>query len=133
MPGLERGHVVRFHYLWKREAKAGEESGRKARPVCIALRTKDSPGRIYLFPITSQPPDGGRLSLAFSQMECRRAGLSFPCWIILDEYNLVALDMTYDFEDVHPLGSVSPAFLVEMARAIKQAAAVGRLSGVTRL
>lgn len=129
---LERGHVVRFYYLWKRQAQAGEESGRKARPVCVAIRTKDDPGSIYLFPITSQEPEQDRLSLAFNQIECRRAGLRFPCWIILDEYNLVALDKAYDFEDIRPLGSVSPAFLVDMARTIKQAAAVGRLSGVKR-
>jgi hypothetical protein len=129
---LERGHVVRSNYLWRRQAKAGEETGRKARPVCIVIRTKDNPGRVYLFPITSQKPDQETLSLAFNQIECRRAGLIFPCWIILDEYNLVALDEAYDFESVRPLGSVSPAFLGEVARRIKEAAADGRLSGVKR-
>ncbi|MQY48133.1 hypothetical protein GAO09_19010 [Rhizobiales bacterium RZME27] len=65
-------------------------------------------------------------------MECRRAGLKFPYWIILDEHNLVDLDKTYDFESTKPFGIVSPAFLTEIARIIKQAAATGRLSGVKR-
>jgi hypothetical protein len=43
---LERGQIVRFFYLWKRQADAGEESGRKARPVCIVVRTPDNPGAI---------------------------------------------------------------------------------------
>lgn len=129
---FERGQVVRFHYVWKRQADAGEESGRKARPVCITVRSEGNPGRLFLFPITSQPPAAGKLALAFNQMECRRAGLTFPCWIILDEYNLVDLDKAYDFEGTKPIGIVSPAFLTEIARIIKQAAITGRLSGVKR-
>jgi hypothetical protein len=34
----EPGQVVRFVYLWKRQATVGEESGRKARPVCVVVR-----------------------------------------------------------------------------------------------
>ncbi|MEB2848275.1 hypothetical protein [Endobacterium cereale] len=72
------------------------------------------------------------MALAFNQMQCRRAGLNFPCWIILDEYNLVDLGKIYDFESTKPLGIISAAFLAEIARIIKQAAATGRLSGVKR-
>ncbi|KAB2676537.1 type II toxin-antitoxin system PemK/MazF family toxin [Brucella anthropi] len=129
---LERGQVVRFFYLWKRQADAGEESGRKARPVCIVIRTPDNPGRVFLFPITSQQPDENRLSLAIPQIECRRAGLAFPCWLILDEFNRVDLDKAYDFEDTRPIGTLSPAFLVRVAKTIKQAAEAHRISSVQR-
>lgn len=129
---LDRGQIVRFYYLWKRQAEAGEESGRKSRPVCIVMRTPDNPARVFLFPITSQQPGADRLALAFSQIECKRAGLAFPCWIILDEYNRVNLDRAYDFEDTRAIGSVSPAFLKEIARTVKMAAASGRLAAVQR-
>ncbi len=86
---FEPGQVLRFFYLWKRQARVGEESGRKARPVCVVVRTAAMPGVVFLFPITSQLPETDRLSLAISEMECRRAGLDFPCWIVLDEYNRV--------------------------------------------
>lgn len=46
---FERGQVVRFHYLWARQANAGEESGRKARPVCFVVRTPGNPGAVYSF------------------------------------------------------------------------------------
>lgn len=129
---LERGQVVRFFYLWKRQADAGEESGRKARPVCIVVRTPTTPGAVFLFPITSQEPTPDRLALAFSQIECRRAGLAAPCWIILDEYNRVDLDKAFDFESTKPIGAVSPAFLEKIALNVKEAAARRRLSGVVR-
>ena len=126
------GDVVRFHYLWKRQADVGEESGRKARPVCVVVRTPGVPGAVFLFAITSQAPSEDRLFLSISQMECRRAGLDFPCWIILDEYNRVELDKAFDFESTVPLGSFSPAFLKKIARIVKDAAASRRLASVNR-
>ncbi|TCU11693.1 hypothetical protein [Rhizobium sullae] len=129
---LEPGQIVRYFYLWKRQAATGEESGRKARPVCVVVRTAAAPGAVFLFPITSQLPDTERLSLAISQMECRRAGLDFPCWIVLDEYNRVELDKAFDFESTAQLGSFSPAFLKKIALTVKNAAAARRLAGVTR-
>jgi hypothetical protein len=129
---LEPGQVVRFFYLWKRQATAGEESGRKARPVCVVVRTAAVPGVVFLFPVTSQLPGADRISLAVSQMECRRAGLGFPCWIILDEYNRAELDKAFDFDSIVPLGSFSPAFLKRIALTVKNAAAARRLTGVSR-
>lgn len=72
--------ILRFSYLWKRQAAAGEESGRKARPVGVVVRTAAIPGVVFLFPITSQLPDTDRLSLGVSQWNARavwifRAGL----------------------------------------------------------
>lgn len=132
VPMFERGQIVRFFYLWKRQAYAGEETGRKARPACIVVKTLDNPGAVFLFPITSQEPDADRLHLAFGEMECRRAGLAYPCWIILDEYNRVELDKAFDFESTQPIGSVSPAFLTRIAAIVKEAARIRRLSGVAR-
>jgi hypothetical protein len=41
---FDKGQVVRFHYLWNRQALEGEETGRKARPVCVVVRTAANPG-----------------------------------------------------------------------------------------
>ncbi|TCU41237.1 hypothetical protein [Rhizobium azibense] len=129
---FEAGDVVRFNYLWKRQADAGEETGRKARPVCVVVRTNAVPGVVFLFAITSQLPTEERLFLPISQIECRRAGLDFPCFITLDEYNRVELDKAFDFESTTPLGSFSPTFLKTIARTVKDAAASRRLSAVSR-
>ncbi len=65
-------------------------------------------------------------------MECRRIGQSFPCWIILDEYNRVELDKAFAFESTKAIGSVSPAVLARIAAIIKQASANRQLNGVNR-
>jgi hypothetical protein len=55
--------VIRFPYLWAREAQRGETEGRKVRPVAVAVRISRPKGEevLVLFPITSQP----RFSKAF--------------------------------------------------------------------
>jgi hypothetical protein len=77
-------------------------------------------------------PGTERVFLAISQMECRRAGLDFPSWIILDEYNRVELDKAFDFETTTPIGSFSLAFLKTIASTVRHAAAARKLAGVAR-
>lgn len=94
---LEQGDVAEFYYLWHREAQQGEESGRKPRPVCVVIKTPGNPDIVFLFPFTSKAPLPGQLALSVPETECRRIGLTAPCWIILDEYNRVETDKDYDF------------------------------------
>jgi hypothetical protein len=129
---LEQGDVAEFHYLWHREAEKGEESGRKSRPVCIVIKTPGNPDVVFLFPFTSKQPLDGQLALHVPEIECRRIGLASPCWIILDEFNRVEMDKDYDFVSTEPIGSVSAAFLREMAATIKQAARTSAIKAVKR-
>ena len=62
-PAPRPGLVVRFSYLWKREADAGEE-GVKDRPCAVVIAIKGEGGhpRVIALPITHsrpQPPDEG--------------------------------------------------------------------------
>lgn len=130
-PMLEPGDIVRFFYLWARQAEAGEESGRKARPVCVVVKTQSAPKALFLFPITSGAPEPARASLAIPEIECRRGGISCPAWIILDEYNRVEIERADDFESMTPIGAFGAAFMRRMAERIKAAAAQRRLRSVT--
>lgn len=129
---LEQGDVAEFHYLWHREAAKGEESGRKPRPVCIVIKTPGNPDVVFLFPFTSKQPLADQLALSVPEIECRRIGLAATCWIILDEFNRVEMDKDYDFVSTEPIGSVSAAFLREMAATIKQAARTSAIKAVKR-
>ncbi|MAZ86002.1 MAG: hypothetical protein CME90_20750 [Hoeflea sp.] len=129
---LEQGDVAEFHYLWHREAEKGEESGRKPRPVCIVIKTPGNPEAVFLFPFTSKQPLGGQLGLSVPEIECRRIGLTLPCWIILNEFNRVEMDKDYDFVSTEPIGSVSAAFLREIAATIKRAARTSAIKAVKR-
>ncbi|MER8390316.1 hypothetical protein NKH10_00090 [Mesorhizobium sp. M1340] len=89
------------------------------------------PQPCFSFPLTSQKPRS-RPHLAISEIECRRGGLDYPSWLILDEDNRVQVDEAYDLVATTPIGAFSPAFLRKIAGAIKETAAQRRLRGIVR-
>lgn len=129
---FEQGDIVRFNYLWARQAKRGEESGRKARPACIVVKSGGNPATLFLLPLTSRPPADGTTGLPVPEMERRRAGLQSPCWVIVDEYNRVMDDHLHDFDDHAPLGRFSLAFLKKVAGALKSQVMARRAQAVLR-
>lgn len=129
---LARGNLYRFNYLWSREHRRGEISGRKARPVCLILRSSARPEALFLFPITSQQPLGHSYCLPISEQECRHAGLDYPSWIVVEEYNRVNEPDLYDFESLAPIGRFSDAFVRRIAEAVARVAAAERLVAVPR-
>jgi hypothetical protein len=88
---LRTGAVIRFPYLWAREAAHGETEGRKFRPVAVGVRIPKPRGEdvLVLFPITSHEPAHGRFAAEIPDTEKRRAGLdgTMRLWIVMDEYN----------------------------------------------
>jgi hypothetical protein len=117
---LRTGCVIRFPYLWVREAERGETEGRKPRPVAVGVRIARPKGEdlLVLFPITSQPPSSDRFAIEIPEMERRRAGLdaSLRLWIILDEYNQDVIGQSFYLEPEPPLGHFSKAFFLPLMK-----------------
>ncbi|WP_245491075.1 hypothetical protein, partial [Mesorhizobium sp. M2A.F.Ca.ET.037.01.1.1] len=68
--------VIRYPYLWAREARAGETEGRKERPVAVGVRVVRADGDLVLFfPITTKEPEKARFAVEIPAIERRRAGL----------------------------------------------------------
>jgi hypothetical protein len=129
---FEAGEVYEFSYLWKRQAEQGEESGRKDRPVCLAVTSGQNPTALFLFPITSRKPLSGRQAIALSDVECRRANFDQPAWLVIDELNYATTDNLVDFVGLSPLGAFSTAFLAAIAGRIKALRTRGRVAFVRR-
>jgi hypothetical protein len=114
------GCVIRFPYLWVREAERGETEGRKPRPVAVGARIARPKGEdvLVLFPITSQPPFADRFAVEIPEMEKRRAGLdaTLRLWIILDEYNQDTIGQSFYLEPEPPLGRFSKAFFLPLMK-----------------
>ena len=52
---IQTASIVRYPYLWDREAGYGETEGRKSRPVAVGIRLKRPDGDLLLlFPITTK-------------------------------------------------------------------------------
>jgi hypothetical protein len=60
-PTPQPGLVIRYSYLWHREALAGQEEGVKDRPCAVVVAYEDEDGgtRVYALPITHSPPAAG--------------------------------------------------------------------------
>lgn len=111
---IQTGCVIRFPYLWSREAERGEVEGRKPRPTAVGFRLRRPEGHdlLVLFPITSQPPRPERFAVEIPEMEKRRAGLdtTLRLWIVLDDYNTDLIALSFYLEPEPPLGRFSKAF-----------------------
>ncbi|MDH2347342.1 hypothetical protein [Bradyrhizobium sp. SSUT77] len=120
LDALRTGDVIRFPYLWVREAERGETEGRKPRPVAVGVRIARPGGEdvLVLFPITSQPPSPDRFAAEIPEMEKRRAGLDvgLRLWIILDEYNQDTIGRSFYLEPEPPLGRFSKAFFLPLMK-----------------
>lgn len=136
----ETGLVIRYHYLWQRQALAGEETGRKVRPVCVVIPVGATGTDVVLFPLTTQPPGSDRLAVQVPETERRRLRLKGdgPAWIILDEGNRDELPGSYHLEPValNPVrfhyGVFSPAFMRVVLTTLAQAIRAQRLKVVSR-
>lgn len=130
------GDIWRYPYLWKREADAGEEGGRKPRPTALAavVPISEKSTLLYLLPITGTEPTDDQNALEIPATEIRRAGLSEykQLWIILDEYNRDELEASFYFEPSANVGSFSKAFLKVMSARFAHAIREQRASMVNR-
>jgi hypothetical protein len=124
------GAVIRFPYLWAREATQGETEGRKHRPAAVGVRIAKPKGEdvLFLFPITSQQPARGCLAAEIPDTEKRRAGLdgALRLWIVLDEYNQNVIGRSFYLEPEPPLGHFSKAFFLPLLNAFIQRRAHSR-------
>ena len=112
--------VIRYAYVWAREAASGETEGRKSRPVAVGVRLPRPDGDgLILFPITTLQPDPNRFAIEIPDIEKSRAGLDVELrlWIILDEYNEDVVGRSFYLEPGAVLGRFSRAFFLPVMRA----------------
>ncbi|WP_027155427.1 hypothetical protein [Mesorhizobium sp. WSM2561] len=116
---IQTASVIRYPYLWAREAASGETEGRKSRPVVVGVRLARAEGDLILFfPITTKQPEPGRFAVELPDIEKRRAGLdaALRVWIIFDQYNTDIVGQSFYLEPDPPLGRLSKAFFLPLAR-----------------
>jgi hypothetical protein len=116
---IQTAAVIRYPYLWSREADKGETEGRKERPVVVGVRIARKDGDLLLFfPITTKQPESTRFAAEIPTIEKRRAGLDvdFRLWIILDEYNSDVIGHSFYLDPEPPIGRFSKAFFLPVLR-----------------
>ena len=90
-PTPRPGLVIRYSYLWRREALAGRDEGVKDRPCAVVLAFRDVDGRtrVFVLPITHSPPAPGEDAIEIPPMVKTRLGLDGDrSWISVGEANI---------------------------------------------
>lgn len=88
-PAPEPGLVIRYSYLWRREADRGLEEGRKDRPcvVVLAVRLTSSGLTVLVAPIT-HTPSSDEDAVEIPPATKRRLGLDDDrSWVVTTEVN----------------------------------------------
>ncbi len=91
LPTPEPGLVIRYAYLWQREASTGREEGSKDRPCTIILATSSKAGqtRVIVVPVTHRPPSDPKTAIELPSAIQNLLGLDHArSWVILSESNL---------------------------------------------
>jgi hypothetical protein len=136
IPEPSPGLVVRYDYLWSREAAVGHTQG-KNRPACLvaASDSQTKPRFVVLLPITHSRPLGDTIAIEIPAKVRKAIGLDDePCWVVVSEYNVdewpnAGLTPLPGTRDVFAYGLIPPglfaiikARLIELAREKKSEA-----------
>ena len=91
-PTPRPGLVIRYSYLWSREAALGREEGVKDRPCAIILAIRQgAEDRVFVLPITHAPPTDPNDAVELPPAVKARLGLDEQrSWIVLTEANSFA-------------------------------------------
>ena len=109
-PLPQPGLVIRYAYLWDREARSGREESAKDRPcaiILVVLREGVSPA-VRVLPVTHTSPDDPADALEIPPLVKRRLGLDGErSWVMLTEAN----DFIWPGPDLRPAvsGALSTA------------------------
>lgn len=90
LPEPKPGLILRYDYLWQREAVAGHDQG-KDRPACLVAASDSSfrPRFVVILPITHSPPAGDTIGIEIPPKARQAVGLGDErCWVIVSEHNV---------------------------------------------
>lgn len=90
LPVPRPGLVIRYSYLWEREAREGREEGGKDRPcaiILVLLRESEHP-IVRVLPVTHSPPSDPADAIEIPLATKQRLGLdSARSWVVITEAN----------------------------------------------
>lgn len=139
IPEPSPGLVVRYDYLWSREAAAGRTQG-KNRPACLvaASDSQTRPRFVVLLPITHSPPLNDTVAIEIPAKVRQAIGLDDqPGWVVVSEYNVdewpnAGLLPLAGKPDVFAYGFIPPGLFATIKARLLELAREKRSKGVSR-
>ena len=139
LPKPEPGLVVRYDYLWLREAALGRRESNE-RPACLvaASDSNSDPRFVVILPITHAQPRGSTRGVEIPAKVRKALGLDEArCWVVVSEYNVDewpngGLAPLPGRAGVFAYGFIPPRLFAEVKTKFLELAASDRRRGVRR-
>lgn len=139
LPDPRPGLVIRYDYLWTREAAAGREQG-KERPACLVAAADSlvSPRFVVILPITHSRPDKNSVGVEIPARVREALALDdAPSWIIVSEHNVdewpnAGLAPMPGRSGVFSYGFIPPGLFAQVKAKFLELYGKGRSQGVRR-
>jgi hypothetical protein len=141
LPEPRPGMVIRYSFLWRRDADHGREDSGKGRPCAIVMTVAREGGRIIatVVPITHRPPDSSAEAVELPPDVKSRLGLDAErSWILTHELNAFFwpgpdIQTIEDVDDrTFAYGRLPGALYQRVLQAILKHQRAGRLRPVVR-
>lgn len=138
-PEPKPGLVIRYDYLWTREAAAGRDRG-KERPACLVAASDFvvRPRFVVILPITHTAPTGDTVGIEIPRKVRQAIGLNdAPGWVIVSEHNVdewpnAGLAPIPGRPGVFSYGFVPPGLFARIKAKFLDLSGQGRGAGVRR-
>lgn len=130
----EAGLVLRYSFLWRRQAARGQEEGSKDRPVVVIVLLAEGE-EVVVAPITTRAPAKADPAVEIPAPVRKHLGLKERCWINLSTLNR----FVWPGPDLRPVPGRRPAtavygfipqVLLDAAKQLVMAALVKRTPGL---
>ena len=139
LPEPRPGLVIRYDYLWSREAAEGRQQS-KDRPACLIAASDPSttPRFVVILPITHSAPRGGNVGIEIPHKVRRALGLDdAPSWVLLSDHNVdewpnAGLTPVPGRPDVWSYGFVPPGLFSQIKARFLDLAEQGCSAGARR-
>lgn len=139
LPEPEPGLVVRYDFLWLREAARGRSSS-KDRPACIVATLDQTvdPRFVLLLPITHAVSLGDTAAVEIPSKVCAALGFDEQrSWVVVSEYNVdewpnAGLRAVPGKPRSFAYGFLPPMLFSQIKAAFRDAHAKGNAQGISR-
>jgi hypothetical protein len=139
LPEPKAGLVIRYGYVWSREAARGRDQG-KDRPACLVAASDSTtmPRFVVILPVTRTAPAGDTVGIEIPPPVRQALALDdAPSWVIVSEHNVdewpnAGLAPVPGRPGIFSYGFVPPGLFAQIKARFLELSEQGRGTGVRR-
>ncbi len=139
LPEPKPGLVIRYDYLWTREAAAGKQQS-KDRPACLVAASDSTvaPRFVVILPITHSAPTGDTVGMEIPPKVAQALGLDEARnWVVVSDHNVdewpnAGIAPLPGRPDIFSYGFIPPRLFTQIRERFLELSEQGQTAGLRR-